>query len=91
MTDHWISVKQLRGQTVDNRHAFLNVINDAFGGIGIWGVSYELPTYLLIDSGHPYRFLFMQFANIECAEEWFADNWQEYEVVWTSVKEEKNG
>lgn len=85
MSRHHVSVSQLNGQNHGNRpDPFLNVIEDAYNGIGVWGSCYNMPTYLL---QREYEFRLIQFGDQECADEWLEENSKNFIV--TKLEKEK--
>ena len=80
MTRHYVSISQLQSVSYsdDRPTAFLNVIEDAYGGIGVWGTCYSFPTYLLQDEQ---QFVLIQFSDQECADEWMKENADRYTVT----------
>lgn len=72
---HIVSVSQLRSNS--KGIAFLNVREDAYGGIGVWGHMGN-PTYLLTwERG----FELIQFDNQAVADEWLKENAGEYTIT----------
>lgn len=69
-------------QIVAGRGAYLNMMKDpGYGGIGVWTYLHEQPTYLLLKDE---RFIyFMTFADKACADEWFEENRDRFEVLWS--------
>jgi hypothetical protein len=51
--------------------AFLNIHNDFYGAIGVWGSSYSCITILAI---HGHEFHLIQFKDFACYNEWLDDN-----------------
>ena len=72
MTQHSVSVSQLKSPYHgEPRRSFLNVLENEFGGIGVWTNTYNSPTYLFINGNDVY---FMQFDGTEFANEWMQEN-----------------
>ena len=72
MANHSVSVKQLVSPHYGGgMYAFLNVIEDEYGCIGVWTNTYLSPTYVFIKEHDVY---FMQFTNKDVANEWMLEN-----------------
>ena len=82
MSRHNVSVSQLHAMNYGSRpQAFLNVDENIYGAIGVRGICYETPTYLLKNGVH---FQLIQFCDDECALEWLEATKeinQDYEVI----------
>ena len=67
MPRHHVSVSQLCAKNYSGKHtAYLNVLEDEYNAIGVWGNSYNLPTYLLQRLN---EFQLIQFGDQDCANE----------------------
>ena len=60
-----VTVHQLTAR--DSDKVFLNVDNDIYGCVSVWGSCYQRRTFLLQKD---VEFHLMQFANNECYKEW---------------------
>jgi len=77
MAQHSVSIRQLTGLNYGKRGPFLNVLEDVYNAIGVWGVC-SMPTYLL-QKGR--EFWLIQFGNMESAREWLGENSDGYNVT----------
>ena len=87
MVQHRVSVSQLNGIRYDKGVTpFLNVIEDVYKAIGVWGNFHRLPTYLCIRNCD---FFLMQFTDDEEANFWLSSNCLK-ENGWATHKLEEN-
>lgn len=75
MAEHSVTVHQLKSR---EGNAWLNVTEDIFGAIAVWGHCGEETTYLLQDK---YHFRLIQFTDEEVAAEWMSEYSEQYDRI----------